>query len=59
MIAVAYRGNGNIEQGTILFKIDAWAKDAYEQARQYIKDNHWLPTEEQITMMGDMIIWVQ
>ncbi len=59
MILVAYRGTGNIERGTILYRIDAWIQDAYEQAREYIRDKHWLPTEEQITMNGDMIIWVE
>lgn len=59
MIIVAYRGTGNIAYGTILFKIDAWAQDAYEQARAYISDKCWIPTEEKITMMGDMIIWVE
>lgn len=59
MILVAYRGSGNIEYGKILFKIDAWAQGAYEQAREYIKTNHWLPTEQKITLNGDMIIWVE
>ena len=59
MIIVAYRGSGNIAKGTILFKIDAWMQDSYEQAREYIRKKHWLPTEEEITLNGNMIIWVE
>lgn len=59
MLMVVYRGTGNIAKGTILFKVDAWQKDCMEQARNFIHDGHWIYTENQITINGDMILWVE
>lgn len=59
MVYVVYRGDGMLEKGTILFKIDAWQKNSIEKARQYIYEGAWICTEQQITMNGDMVLWVE
>lgn len=59
MLMVAYRGSGNIAKGTILFKVDAWQQDCMEQAMAYIRKEHWVPTGEEVTLNGNMIIWVE
>ena len=30
----------------------------FAEVRKYIKDNGYVPLKEEITMMGDMVIWV-
>lgn len=43
----------------ILTTYDAWAENAYNHALDYIWCNGYEYIREQITMMGDMIIWVK
>ena len=47
------------EIGTILNRIDAWVYGAEDIMKQWIKDSGFTLVEEQITMMGDMILWVE
>lgn len=59
MIYVVYRGNGNMEHGTILNKCDAWEVNGEERMIRWAREAGWIPTGSEITMTGDMIIWVE
>ena len=59
MLYIVYKGTGNIKQGTILFKVDAWEQDCEEQARKFIREHYYIPTRQFITLNGDMIIEVE
>lgn len=48
-----------ISDEKILSRYEAWAQNAYENAMQDIKGNGYEYVKEEITMMGDMIIWVK
>lgn len=59
MIYVVYRGNGNMEHGTILNKCDAWEVNGEARMRKEAYEAGWVPMETEITPMGDMVIWVE
>lgn len=59
MIYVVYRGNGNMEKGTILNRCDAWVMDGEKLMKRWARENGWVPVEIEITMMGNMVIWVE
>lgn len=42
----------------ILSRYEAWENGAYENALEDLKGNGYKYINEEITMMGDMIIWV-
>lgn len=42
----------------ILDRVDAWASNGEEKMRKVAKMLGYVVTNIQITMMGDMIIWV-
>lgn len=43
----------------ILTRYEAWAVNAYQTALDDIRGNGYQYDSEEITMMGDMIIWVR
>ena len=43
----------------ILSKYEAWAKDAYETAVGDVRRNGYEYINEEITFMGNMVIWVK
>jgi len=45
--------------GKILSKYEAWARGAYENALEDLTGNGYKYLSEEITFMGDMIIWVE
>lgn len=42
----------------ILFRIDAWDSDCEKKARGFIRNGGWVPVKDEITAMGDRVIWV-
>lgn len=48
-----------ISDEKILSRYEAWELNSYSNALQDIKGNGYEYIKEEITMMGDMIIWVQ
>ena len=46
------------EIGTILARWDAWYIHCTEEAEQFIKDNGLEVLDDEITFMGDRVIWV-
>ncbi len=42
----------------ILSRYEAWERNAYNNAIDDIKGNGYAYISEEITMMGDMVIWV-
>ena len=48
------------ENGKILKRFEAWAQDAVLNAVRWVYENGYTPAcdEPEITLMGDMIIWV-
>lgn len=49
----------NINDNRILYRIDAWAHNAYENAIETIKTLGYKYAKEEITFNGDMVIWVE
>lgn len=49
-----------VKNGTneILLKIDAWDIDCELKAVNFLKKNGLTCTKDEITMMGDRIVWV-
>lgn len=43
----------------ILFRVDAWEKNSVATARKWVKDNGYTSLGDEITMNGDMVIWVK
>lgn len=43
----------------ILFKIDAWQSDCMTSAKKFLRDEQLYCTKEEITMNGDMVLWVE
>ena len=43
----------------ILSRYEAWAQDAYETAIGDVRRNGYEYIKEEITFMGDMVIWVK
>lgn len=43
----------------ILYRIDAWAMDSYGKALKWAKVNGHEVLRDEITLLGDMIIWVK
>ena len=54
MIIVAKKADG-----AIIARYEAWATSAYENALADIDRDGFRYLSEEITFMGDMIIWVQ
>lgn len=54
MIIVARKNDG-----AIIARYEAWATGAYENALADIDRDGFCYLSEEITMMGDMVIWVQ
>ena len=48
-----------IRDNKILTTYDAWEANAYRNALDDIRGNGYEYVQEEITMMGDMIIWVK
>ena len=48
----------NDEIGTILNRCDAWELDASTKMKFWAIHNGYSVIKEEITMMGDMVIWV-
>lgn len=42
----------------ILSRYEAWAQGAQTEALKFIQDNGYKVVSDEITLMGDMIIWV-
>lgn len=42
----------------VLFTVDAWCRDCFEQAQAFAEENNWYVINKQITFAGDMIWWV-
>lgn len=43
----------------VLFKIDAWAVNAEGMALNWIRENGYEVSHDEITIMGNMLIWVR
>lgn len=43
----------------ILFRVDAWYIDSEVKANAWIRENGYTPIREEITFMGDKVIWVE
>lgn len=43
----------------ILNRCDAWEHDSEGKMRRWCRDNGWILADIEITMMGDMIMWVE
>lgn len=54
MIIVARKADGKI-----LSRYEAWARGAYDNAIEDLTGNGYKYLSEEITFMGDMIIWVE
>lgn len=54
MIYVVLRTNNKI-----LNRCDAWEQNGELRMRRWAREEGWVPTEIEITLMGDMIIWVE
>ena len=48
-----------MDDNKILSRYEAWAQDAYETAIGDVKRNGYEYVREEITFMGDMVIWVK
>lgn len=48
-----------ISDNKILSRYEAWEMNSYDNALQDIKGNGYEYVREEITMMGDMVIWVK
>lgn len=48
-----------ISDRKILSRYEAWDTNAYDNAIDDIRGNGYAYVKEEITMMGDMIIWVE
>lgn len=46
-------------QGTILARWDAWYIHCNEEAQEFIEANNLEVLEDEITFMGDRVIWVK
>lgn len=46
------------ETNEILFRVDAWISDCIDRAAKFIAENGLEYQEQEITMMGDMVMWV-
>ena len=46
------------ETGKELFSIDAWVDNAEKKARKWASERGYIATDIEITMNGNMIIWV-
>lgn len=46
------------EDGIILNRFEAWAMNAEQTARHWIKEAGLVLLDIEITMMGDMVMWV-
>lgn len=42
----------------ILFRVDAWCQDCMTQASNYMAINHRKCIKDEITFMGDRVLWV-
>lgn len=42
----------------VLFRVDAWQADCMEQADKFINDNGYLFMKQEITVTGNMVLWV-
>ena len=49
----------NKNSDKILNRCDAWVLDAEHLMRKWASENGWVVTDVEITMMGDMVIWVE
>ena len=54
MIYVVVRNSNEI-----INRCDAWENGGEERMRREAHEAGWVPMESEITMMGDMIIWVE
>lgn len=43
----------------ILARFEAWEEDSIDNAIKWAKDNGYKPMKDEITPMGDMVIWVK
>ena len=46
------------EKGTILARWDAWYINCEEEAIEFIRENNLMVIKDEITFMGDRVIWV-
>lgn len=47
------------ETNEIKFKVDAWEQDCEEKARAYIREKGYVCTGREITLSGNMILWIE
>lgn len=48
----------NRESNEILFRVDAWQRDCMERAQEFIYQSDLTFEKQEITLMGDMVLWV-
>lgn len=58
MILIVNTGINFGTKGKILHRCDAWENGAYEKMRNWITENGFVIVDEDITAMGDMVMWV-
>ncbi len=49
----------NKADNKILNRIDAWIDGAVQEMRDWCKKKGWIIVDDEITFMGDMVIWVE
>ena len=49
----------DVKSNVILAKFEAWDADCIDDAVQWTKDNERKIVKEEVTTMGDMVIWVE
>lgn len=61
MIYIVYQGQNNkdLPFGTILYRADAWEQNGLSKAKRFIRSEGWVFIKQQITLNGDMILWVE
>lgn len=47
------------ETGEILFEIDAWYVNAEEKVSAWMAENGYTLVNEEITLMGNKVVWVK
>ena len=43
----------------IVFRVDSWSANASETVAEWIADNGYTYVSEEITFMGDKVVWVK
>lgn len=49
----------SMDSKMILFTVDAWEADCIDKACRWIAENGYEFVSNEITFMGDMVVWVR